>query len=176
MIKIINERRSSNSSNGFNNAKEILGYVFADKTVDKINSDDRIPPMFKRGLETESDIDKLIVSLSRLIVKYSDNLEQDTKYDDIAEKEFEKLGKALSMSHNVDFDTDNLTLYVNDISERKEMIDLADEVQHITDAKYNGTGRGGSWTAWNMITSNGTHLRVGVLDNKKIGVQIKDYT
>lgn len=38
---------------------------------------------------------------------------------------------------------------------------FVDAVAHATNAKYSGTGRGGSWTTWNLLTPDGVRIDAG---------------
>ena len=46
----------------------------------------------------------------------------------------------------------------------EDLVDLVDLINSVIDSSYFGTGRGGSWTAFNIRTRQGVELQVGRID------------
>lgn len=65
-------------------------------------------------------------------------------------------------------DDDNaIYMSVNDpyVESRQDLIQFVDDVKDCIDGEYSGTGRGGSWTAWDLRSDTGVLVKVGIPDS-----------
>ena len=46
-------------------------------------------------------------------------------------------------------------------STREDLIEFVDSIKGIIGGRYYGTGRGGSWTAWNLMSPDGVEFQAG---------------
>lgn len=71
-----------------------------------------------------------------------------------------------SVITDVEEDDRYMYISVNDpyVETRDQLFQFVDDVKETIDGNYNGTGRGGSWTAWDLISDKGTSVKVGIPD------------
>ena len=51
------------------------------------------------------------------------------------------------------------------IESREDLISFVDDVKATVGGRFSGTGRGGSWTAWDLISENNISLKVGLVSS-----------
>lgn len=76
---------------------------------------------------------------------------------------FNTVKNALSQYELISADEEKCVLKYRPLegATHKDCIQFVDDVVAAVDGKYNGTGRGGSWTRWDIITSDGVKLKAG---------------
>ncbi len=105
---------------------------------------------------TETYLMKCLSQWKSDIVKFKD----DT---DVAMRSFNLVKDALSQYELISADEDNCVLKYQPVegATHKDCIQFVDAVVAAVGGRYNGTGRGGSWTRWDIITSDGVKLKAG---------------
>lgn len=118
----------------------------------------------QKGLPIENCIDKLIDEL-RYWVKYIEEQQQHkTEYDNaINNRLVPEITKYLNNNYTVidtEYDDEHMFWCIEPV-EGESVIDFVDGVVATVKGDYTLTGRGGSWSAWNLITPDGIQLKAG---------------
>lgn len=119
----------------------------------------------QKGLSIEDCIDKLIDEL-RYWVKYGNEQQQKkVEYDNtIDNRLIPKITKYLNNNYTVidtDRDDEHMFWCVKPPVEGESVIDFVDGIVATVNGDYTFTGRGGSWSVWNLVTSDGIQLKAG---------------
>lgn len=61
----------------------------------------------------------------------------------------------------IDFDTTKIVIQAPEGATHDDCINFVDHIVDLIDGKYIETGRGGSWTAWNIKSNNGVRFKAG---------------
>lgn len=105
---------------------------------------------------TETYLMKCLSQWKSDIVKFKDDAAN-------AMRSFNIVKDALSQYELISADEDNCVLKYQPVegATHKDCIQFVDAVVAAVDGRYDGTGRGGSWTRWDIITSDGVKLKAG---------------
>lgn len=119
----------------------------------------------QKGLSIEDCIDKLIDEL-RYWVKYGNEQQQKkAEYDNtIDNRLIPKITKYLNNNYTIidtDHDDEHMFWCVRPPVEGESVIDFVDGIVATVNGDYTFTGRGGSWSVWNLVTSDGIQLKAG---------------
>ena len=120
-----------------------------------------------KSLQDITDFDEKIDIIIETFQKEIDMFKgfQADKLDEISREEQAVADiEAYLSSIGIDFDTqeDGIHVYPTDLS-RESLISFIDNLIATLDGRYFGTGRGGSWSAWNVLI-NGIDFQIGPID------------
>ena len=59
---------------------------------------------------------------------------------------------------------------------REDLIQFVDDIKDLIGGRYYGTGRGGSWTAWNLMSPDGVEFQVGINSHARYDKDTPDNT
>lgn len=121
-----------------------------------------------RKLSHKSGAD-FTAALNEAIDTWSDYLDDVMgKYASFASKVklFNEYISKLTPHFDVELEGDYAKIFVDeDLYEDEDGLgQFVDEINSILDSEYYATGRGGSWTAYNLLTPEGVELQVGNID------------
>lgn len=119
-----------------------------------------------RGKNFDETKDYFVDFITEQIKKLKSQIQDGHGYNSNASELMTTLETELSNNYDIDSASNgSITIKVPEGATHKDCIAFVDEVVRIADAKFNFTGRGGSWTMWNLVASNGVKLKAGWLSS-----------
>lgn len=170
MIKIIIESKSSHTKDYIRACKVDLQTLMSCETIDDVNNaqwetadyNRIINKHIDKGYSIEDAIEKEVDNLMDLIKTLKSNYTHEVEYEEEIPAVVSKLHDALDNKYSLLSETgDKITYEPVENASHKDCIKFVDDVVSAVDGKYSGTGRGGSWTMWDILTDTGIRLKAG---------------
>ena len=124
----------------------------------------------KKGWTPEDCVDDILVEIQGWMdwfkQELKDRQEQDIKADEI----YRILDNFLNNNYEVieqKFENGYFEFVIepSELSDHSDCINFADDIVAAVKGRYYGTGRGGSWSMWNILAYNGLELKAGWKDH-----------
>lgn len=117
--------------------------------------------MNRRGMDFDSAVDQIIDDLHEWSVYFK---QQSSSYADKEAKMLavaDDIKDALVSQYNL-YSINQYAMYIEpEVGDHDELVEIADEVESIIGGRYYGTGRGGSWTKYNLRSNDDVCVNVG---------------
>jgi len=113
----------------------------------------------------EDVIDYLIDNIHDTIKDLKAEREKDQDYTIKASVLKLQLNDFLDANYNVIDEPTQYSWIIEPISDNENVVEFVDSIVDAIDGKYYGTGRGGSWTAWDLLSDTGVHVKAGKAHN-----------
>ncbi len=117
----------------------------------------------EKGMSEEDAIEKMQTQIMRTWNKWKEDVVKFRADADNAYATFNKVKDALTQYELIEANEDACILKYRPIdgATHKDCVEFVDAVVAAVKGRYNFTGRGGSWTRWDILTSEGVALKAG---------------
>ena len=142
--------------------------------------EDEIRRCESKGLSVEDCIDSVIEDLRYWVKWMNDEMKKSSEYKDKIDRVYSVLDTFLQSNYKVQNKIDSSEGYFWTIippknADHDDCIAFVDSVVDAVNGHYNTTGRGGSWSRWNIICDDGVRLSAGWLGRTYWSVQLDSY-
>lgn len=123
--------------------------------------DNLIQRAVDRGKSEEEAIDDMLDSMYQDIQSIKADIDNRSAYEEEADRlmtHLEHLDGAYELISN---DGNIMIFNAPEGANHQDCIEFVDDVVSAIQGKYSGTGRGGSWTAWDLRSSSGIYFKAG---------------
>lgn len=119
----------------------------------------------QKGLSEEEAIDGLLDWMYNQINNTKQELEQAKEYEEKSSGLMNNLANGVgglsSMYDVIQVTKEFILIQPWKDAKHKDCIQFVDQVVNLLNCSFSGTGRGGSWTQWNLVTDTGVRLSAG---------------
>ncbi len=119
----------------------------------------------QKGMSAEDAIDEMMDWLHEQIKSTKQELDNAKQYEANSSGLIENLvngvGGLSKMYDVVQVTSEFAAVQPWEGANHKDCIQFVDQVVNLLNCKFSGTGRGGSWTQWDLITDTGVRLKAG---------------
>ena len=116
----------------------------------------------KKGMSIEDCIEDLIDTFQERLAFCKNEMDKEREYNARAEQLREILNAFLDDAYNVIDETEfGWIIEPPADSTHQDCIKFVDDVKDAIDGRYYGTGRGGSWTAWDLLSADNVRVKAG---------------
>lgn len=128
----------------------------------EMNVPNLIDRHMQKGMDFDEAYDEVLDSLTQLMHigkrEHGETSAKEKKMDELSAK----LAVSLKRRYPDIVQVDPYKFYlVPEVADHQACIAFADNVADLINGNYYGTGRGGSWTTWNMRSAEGVAVNVG---------------
>lgn len=122
----------------------------------------RVDRFVDKADDIDEFIDSWLDSLRELIQQCKEDYAMSADYTVSAENWINMLYNQLNEEYElVDFDPAKIIVKAPEGATHRDCINFVDHIVDLIDGKYIQTGRGGSWTAWNLKSNDGVQFKAG---------------
>lgn len=116
-----------------------------------------------KGVDFDTALDEEIESIMELIQRTKRDYNERIVYEKNAEDDMNLLLRGLKeRNYNIiEIREDFIVIQPDLESTHSDCIKFVDDVVDILNGRYHGTGRGGSWTQWDIVSSNNVRFKAG---------------
>lgn len=116
----------------------------------------------EKGMSVEDCIEDLIDTFQQRLAFCKNEMDKERDYKARAEQLREILNAFLDDEYNVIDETESSwTIEPPAGATHQDCIEFVDSVKDEIDGRYHGTGRGGSWTVWDLLSSDNVRVKAG---------------
>ena len=116
----------------------------------------------KKGMNVEDCIEDLIDTFQENLAYCKNEMDKERDYNASAEQLHGSLSAFLDDAYNVIDETEFSWIIEPPVdATHQDCIAFVDDVKDAIDGRYYGTGRGGSWTAWGLLSADNVRVTAG---------------
>lgn len=119
----------------------------------------------EKGEDFDDIIDGYLDSLQAQIQQLKKDVEDAFEYEDQVKRDFQVLRSFCKRNYNLIGESDySLLIAPPEGATQKDCINFVDDLVSAIDGEYVETGRGGSWSVWNICSYDGARFKAGWKD------------
>lgn len=116
----------------------------------------------EKGLSVEECIEDLIDTFQQRLASCKNEMDKERDYKARAEQIRDILSAFLDEEYNVIDETERSWIIEPPANaSHQDCIAFVDDVKDAIDGRYYGTGRGGSWSMWDLLSSDNVRVKAG---------------
>ena len=114
------------------------------------------------GMSVDDCIEDLIDTFQERIADCKNEMDKERDYNVRAEQLRDSLSAFLDDAYNVIDETESSWIIEPPAgATHQDCIAFVDDVKDEIDGRYHGTGRGGSWTVWDLLSADNVRVKAG---------------
>lgn len=116
----------------------------------------------EKGMSVEDCIEDLIDTFQERLAFCKNEMDKERDYNARAEQLRDILSTFLDEEYNVIDETESSWIIEPPAgATHQDCIAFVDSIKDTIDGRYHGTGRGGSWTVWDLLSADNVRVKAG---------------